>query len=1023
MKRYIRYLFEIIGAFVIIIVVGLGALMWRLDQGPLVLHNAIPEIESALNDMSPGLHFKIGSVQMETNQTYRAIRLRLKDVQFFNEKNNPVGKLDEALLSFNWHNLAGFSWMPVAVRIAHPSVEITRFPNGYVGFNLQEVKEQENSASVTSISNLLGNGDGVLNHIRITDAHLRYNDLQEDYSLEASNGLFDFHRKQDQIAGTMSVDVKSKDFEQVLQGTITYDPVKKQNHLSVGMKDFMLSKIRGLTGRIPPELHVTTPVNLLLTADLDNRLQLMGVDFTMTGQKTALKYAPYYPEEVIFNEVLANAHYTPQEKNFELKNFIAKFGNSQLVVKGNMSFDKAIKKIDESPITFDVHGVVDNVPVDSLKQYWPHELGTNARDWVTNQIRDGVATSAGLDLNFIMSPQQEVSIKKLSGKIAFTDLTVDYLPPMTPVKGVNGSIVFSDKSFDITTTSGKVFETVVPKGFVRINHLLEEDPDIEIAIDTMGPLKDAITLLSSEPLKYAQKMGMSPEQFTGTGTTALKLAFPLAMDLKMEQVKMSAASKLENITAKKVIKDLSISAKAMDLAVDEHHLVLTGNASVEGNSADVEWQEYFSDDAEDTTVINAKGEVGPATLKALRIPVEGYFAGTANADVKLHQDKEKNVYVTVDADTTRSTFTIPELNVQKKVGSPGKLALKVTADKGGALTISEASTSWPDFSISQGMARFNSRQELESATLKNIKIGRSKADVIVTPKGNNSTQVVVRGDVIDFSSAWANMRSQTSKDPNPRRYDLSLRVGKLYLDPEVPLLNMKADLSVKGDDVIAANISAQTDKNGSLTMRQVEQKDSSRVLAIQAANTGRVLQALDLSDGVYNGILKIDGKSSPKAPREIKGQMTLDKFTMIKAPVMARLLNAFSPAGLLSLLNNKGLNFEKMQSDFILPDAKTIHLENGKMAGDSLGLSFGGYIYRDTGQLDLKGTIIPLEGINKFLGKIPVLGQILTGIKGNGIIGATYKITGPSSDPKVSVNPLSAFTPGIFRSILFEGSD
>ncbi len=44
------------------------------------------------------------------------------------------------------------------------------------------------------------------------------------------------------------------------------------------------------------------------------------------------------------------------------------------------------------------------------------------------------------------------------------------------------------------------------------------------------------------------------------------------------------------------------------------------------------------------------------------------------------------------------------------------------------------------------------------------------------------------------------------------------------------------------------------------------------------------------------------------------------------------------------------------------------------------------------------------------------IGSIFTR-KGEGLIGFNFNLTGPASQPNVSVNPLSALTPGMFREI------
>ena len=60
--------------------------------------------------------------------------------------------------------------------------------------------------------------------------------------------------------------------------------------------------------------------------------------------------------------------------------------------------------------------------------------------------------------------------------------------------------------------------------------------------------------------------------------------------------------------------------------------------------------------------------------------------------------------------------------------------------------------------------------------------------------------------------------------------------------------------------------------------------------------------------------------------------------------------------------------------------------------------------------------IAPAYGLNSLLGKIPVVGQLLSGRDGT-IFAVNYQITGSLSDPDISINPLSALSPNSVKDL------
>jgi len=63
----------------------------------------------------------------------------------------------------------------------------------------------------------------------------------------------------------------------------------------------------------------------------------------------------------------------------------------------------------------------------------------------------------------------------------------------------------------------------------------------------------------------------------------------------------------------------------------------------------------------------------------------------------------------------------------------------------------------------------------------------------------------------------------------------------------------------------------------------------------------------------------------------------------------------------------------------------------------------------------MRGTFIPLYGLNNMFGQIPLFGIFLGGGAKEGLVGVTFEVVGPTSGPTLRVNPISAVAPGLLR--------
>lgn len=187
-------------------------------------------------------------------------------------------------------------------------------------------------------------------------------------------------------------------------------------------------------------------------------------------------------------------------------------------------------------------------------------------------------------------------------------------------------------------------------------------------------------------------------------------------------------------------------------------------------------------------------------------------------------------------------------------------------------------------------------------------------------------------------------------------------------------------------------------------------------LTLAADDAGTLLRALVAEGEVDGGALGFEGTVDlATADFPFQGHLTIDRFRLVQAPWLLRVATVASLGGLVDPLSRDGVAFDQLTADLAW-HRPVLTLTDAAARGRTLSLTLAGTSDRDAGTLDLKGTLIPSYfGLNEAPGRIPVVGEMLTG---GALQAFAFEVTGPAADPKVSVNPLASLAPGALRKLL-----
>jgi len=178
------------------------------------------------------------------------------------------------------------------------------------------------------------------------------------------------------------------------------------------------------------------------------------------------------------------------------------------------------------------------------------------------------------------------------------------------------------------------------------------------------------------------------------------------------------------------------------------------------------------------------------------------------------------------------------------------------------------------------------------------------------------------------------------------------------------------------------------------------------------ADFGALLEHLGVTEKVAKGKFNLNAHQKEKGG--FNGTIAIEDMSL-KEPGF--LVQAFTILGILDAIRGEDLFFEKGNIPFkVAPDSVLkIAIEEGYVAGNSLGITFGGEIVHTTA--NLSGSVIPAYMINSLPGRIPLIGGLFKDGKGGGLMGAKYDLTGELSNPKVEFKALSSMAPGILGKL------
>lgn len=1041
LRRSALIVLELFTGLLIVMMIGGGFLAWRLSQGPLSLNFATPYLEQELNRQA-GVRLDLGATELAWNGLGERMDLRLQGVTAYGTSGAVVAAVPEVRLGLSLPALLRGIVAPTRIDLVAPRLYAERTLEGQFRLDIRaDDQELDPDAGARILRELLDalrekpdplRQTGALRDLRITRAKLVINNLATGRIWQVPGFDLRLRRNNNGIQGTASAEIDMGGKQNRIAAEIDYR--RGDGGLTVGtsLTDLSPADFAELAPVLEPlrALEVTLDGSIVL--ELDRDLNPMGMVLGLSGREGRLVMPDHLPEPLGFDSVDLHGRLDDDGQRLTIDRLALDLtGPAAVNITGT-----AQQRGQEIELSLQTETTA--LPMADLHRHWPLGVETNTRDWMLENLADGTFDRTIFNLVGTAPVADPMAIKptRLEGRFALSGFTVHYRRPLPPLTGVSAEATFDGNDFRINITEGKLLDMAAGPGTVHIAGLGTTGVDtIDIHASLTGPLASALTVLDHEPLGYASKVGLTPASVGGQAEAELHFAFPLIAKLTMEQVEMSGTARLTGVSVPDIVADISATEGILNLTVTGHDLKVTGTALLNGVPSQIAWTENFPAAAPIATEVRVQARPDDAERARFKLDFPDWLNGPVGVDMTYRRGGTGPVRAeTIDAslDLTPSVLRIDVMNWRKEAGEPGTAQGHVAFVDGKPLLIPsfrvETTALW-----AQGEASLRDDDfSLSHLLLHEFKLGRSDAriDLRATDRAGGMA-IDVRGlsfDVRPFrgkggEAAGAEMTDVVAVEPaKAPPLALSFELGRAVMGEEDRIIrNVRGRMERDADIWFRTDLDADVGEKGHLRVRYGPDAADPRVLSlhVETDDAGATLRDLDIISQMKGGTLKIEGRSDPADPRRnIVGMADLRDYQIQDAPVLARILSAASLPGLANLLSGEGMAFSRLHGQYNWTDTG-ITLRDMRTSGSQVGLTLEGNIDLKQDRAALQGTIVPFSTVNKLIGSIPLLGDLLVGGEGQGLFAATFTVKGPLDDLQTGVNPLAVLAPGFLRNLFF----
>jgi hypothetical protein len=541
----------------------------------------------------------------------------------------------------------------------------------------------------------------------------------------------------------------------------------------------------------------------------------------------------------------------------------------------------------------------------------------------------------------------------------------------------------------------------------------------QLALRGQGPLSLAIDVLEREAPEVLRNAGVPLAGSEGTFDGNVTVRLPLAAQPKIETATVEGRLRIIDAKVPKALggshdfQGINVTVDLTPSAFETRGKFLLGNVP-----ARLAWQHVFGAPPEKQPPLRISSVLYDPERAELGLDINDLVHGEAGVEITVTFDAKGEPHAHLRADLANAELTLEALGWRKPVGRRAVFEFDFAKGTGTyPVEMRSVRLDGENIAVAGWMGAGHDFKVRE------YRFPQFSLDVVSNFEANgklradNVWEVTAKGPTFDGRDLFRSFFFvPLEKHKDNAGLDLRAEFDTVLGFFETSARGVRVTMSKRANKVNQLDVRAALAGGKQLEATVRPEAGRPRTMIARSNDAGQVFKLVGFLPHALEGNMNLEVNLEGKGPAERTGVLSANRFYLLGDAISVEGPQTTGPGTRRRAVVREKIEFDTLRAPFSVGAGQFV-LNDARIDGPLLSATMSGRVDFRTKKVHVVGTFTPLAALNKIFSEVPLVGDIMSGPKREGMFAWNYALQGGLENPQIVVNPMSGVAPGFTREL------